>query len=272
MRLLSLASALLFAVFATGCEYQYTATVECKTGQSCGFSSGAGCTKDDALIAAKNACNGTPGRTTKESSYLVLVGTCDPNRTAEELQPIAETGTILRERYQLLTQGSQAAAEVPDCGGGIVGFKVTVHNEYRPYNTCPDAKEMRIAYSRYISDTESTPVVRSIMVPFGGSHEFTVSDCAVRPQDNGKGRVAVYSQLYDASGFPDCTVIPVDEGATGASYMLANGQQLTINEHPETGGFIPTISDQDASSAPSAEKTTKAPLKPIPDPKFTRNR
>lgn len=267
MRLLSLASALLLAVLGTGCEYQYTATVKCKLPSGCSYSTGAGCTSEDALIEARNACAGTPGTTVKTDSYLVFVGTCDPNRKTDALQPIAETGTILRDRYRLLTEVGQAAADEPDCGGGeTVDFKVTVYNEYRPYNTCPDAKEMRIAYSRWITETETEPVVRSIQVPFGGSHEFTVNGCAVRPQDNGKGRVAVYAQLYDASGFPECTVIPVDEGATGASYLLADGQQLTIHEHPETGGFIPTISNGREAVPPVATVSFK--LQPIPDPMF----
>jgi hypothetical protein len=242
------------------------------------------CTKGDAQLALETACKALgeggvvdPSSITKEEA--LDQGQCDSSSkspltpdTARSLNGLIDSFRPRPAAPQKVTTTDDGEfCEVPD---ETVSFTVTVFNEYRPYNTCPDAKEMQVRYNRYLSDDETETVILSASVPFGGSHEFTVDDCVIEDSGfwEGKGVAAVLAQAYDASGFPDCTVIPIEDGAFQASYGLLDNQQLTIHEHPETGGLIHTITGPDARVNRTAAKAKPVELKPIPDPKFTRGR
>lgn len=254
----------------SGCSFEYIATVNCETCRGMESVVVSDCSSESAINQAKAGCeilNGKVVGTPTVESRLGFV--CSIARLPHELEPVRETFALFHKAYDAVFGADEIAAADDDpleCTQDRISFKVMVHNDYRPFNVCPDAKEMRIAYTRFLSEGQSEPVTLAAQVPFGGSHEFTVSDGFSRPQDGGKVRVAVSAQLYDASNFPECTLL---DGFTGASYMLSEGEQLIIHEHPETGGLIHTINSSGLRVRLAATKVMEVELKPIPDPKFT---
>lgn len=255
---------------SSGCSFEYVATVTCETCSGPTPSVGRDCDSASAIEEAIRNCLNAKGKVVGTPTVDSRLGTvCNGNRLPPELAPARETLALFQKAYDAVFRSDEIAAADDDpleCTQDRISFKVMVHNDYRPFNMCPDAKEMRIAYTKFLSEGQSEPVTLAAQVPFGGSHEFTVNDGFSRPQDGGKVRVAVSAQTYDASNFPECTLF---DGFTGASYMLSEGEQLIIHEHPETGGFIHTINSSGLRVRLAATKVMEVELKPIPDPKFT---
>jgi hypothetical protein len=232
------------------------------------------CTNENAELELDRTCQELNPDGVVTNVAVGKVSVLDVGQCGDDRQPanvVTQTGRALNPWLAALQPRPVAEVIIPleeescEVDNPANAFTVTVYNEYRPYNSCPDAKEMRIAYNRYLGEGLSEPVIRAIQVSFGGSHTFTVTDAAVLPQDAGKARVSVYAQLYDTSAFPDCGL---RNDFLGAGYKLADNAELIIHEHPETGGFIPTINPAANSLALPAKSVTQE-LAPIPDPRFS---
>lgn len=257
---------------ATGCGFQYEATVECRDclGMPITSGTGIGCSRAEAISAAEANCRSNGGTPDPNPVVTSIFGfnTCGLQRSPAEAAALPDLVQYAQKQLGLAEEAPGAAATT--CPAQKITFKVIVHNEYRPYNTCPNAKEVRVSYEKFVSPGVKETVTISKQVAFGGQQEFTCTDSIVQDEVNGLATVAVAAQAY-AGNINECTLFPMEQGQIGQSFIkkLANGGQLVIHEHPETGGFISTITNPGSRAKTGAEAAGVTDLQPIPDPKFS---
>ena len=277
MRTVALPVLIVITAAMTGCEFQYEATIACTSGNTCTYSTGTGCTKDDAVIDARNKCNGTPGGTVTEDSYLVPVGTCGLGSSNRGWAPLPQTARFLQASLSQAFGEPRPEAEEPDCGSPGVTFTVIARNNNQDDDApCDDSREVRVVYEKYVGEFEAPEeVTLSAVIPAGGSHTFTVTD-AYPAEDGSALYFYVIYQLYNFIPGEVCEPIPFEEGgmSRGFSNELREGGTLDITYLPPGSGstFEYTISNPATTTAADARSHEDGPLQPIPDPNFARGR
>lgn len=282
MRILAILGTLFCLVLSGCCEIlpgncvpAYTATGTCTACTGAKFpveSFTPRCTQEAAIADLQIQC-GERGviDNVEYDTRKILASQCDDSPT---LKPVRDTAAILHDTYKTVsgnqTSKVNSADDPPVCPKPPIDFKVIVYNDYRPLDSCPQVREMRVSYTKFIDANQSQVVTQSANVAFGASHEFSCTDAVVVfPNPNTMG-LAFSFQAYGGTT-EQCTVIPFAQGQFGLGVRpseLSDGCTVEARQHPANGAILTTITPGGQARSETVAVVKK--LKPIPDPLFSR--
>lgn len=272
---LRLACVSLIVFTVSGCGVGYYVEVRCTRCNETNPVEGFGCSEEEAEAAARMNCENFHGEPGSRVSVRTELGAyCRAGNAPAALEPIPETARFFKKSYVTAQRviASAKAGGLEACPAKKVTFTVIARNQNQDEQApCDDAREVRVVYEKYISETAgSEEVTLSAVIPFGGSHTFTCTDASADEDGNAQYFYVIY-QLFDFVPNVVCEPVPFEEGgmSRGFSNALRQGGTLDITFLPVGSGntFAYTITNPPGPMATLSSSTTT--ITPIPDPMFT---
>lgn len=257
--------------FASGCGYQYEATVKCEFCNNVILkNTGIGCTEEEATAAATRACEAEHGQVTTPASVTSIFGvnTCGLRESAAE--PLATADLVRVVRQTLGYPAESPSSPAVTCPPRKITFTVVAHNEWEEEGLpCQSVREVRVVYEKYISTGETESVTLSANVALGASHTFTCTDSATHEEDGTARYFYVAFQRFETVNRM-CTPIPFSQGSMSRGFdrALRQGGNLDITVE-DPGNLVHTITNATTATQSIAAVNSASELQPIPNPMFT---